>query len=874
MPTVRVRSLSWLCLAVVAVALLALTAHGAHGWRQLQDAHARIDGLEDVQGRLHSLAAAVDYTTLLRTDPRIISGIIADAQSLRERTLSLDEAGAERAAYHLAEIAYMGRELLELHDAGLLDGAVSETARNLHASQVRIHYTGVQDALAALVLSAHASARTTQQQVLYSMGVAAAMFALLVVVTTVVMLRRIGRPLHDLVATIRAVGEGDAAARVPVCSDDEIAEVARTFNAMVDQRQARDEALVASEARFRQIAESVGEVFWISDPGDLGQQYVSPAFESIWGLPVSVLDDDPLRWNKAIHEDDRPRVMNALRDHALGFYRAEYRIRRPDGSIRWIDDRSFPVRDADGRIVSIVGVARDVTDRKAYQAELGERIKELRCLYQVLELISDRDQATDQLLTQIVELLPPALRVSERAVARIRVHDTERFSGRWAEPESRLRSPIVVDRTEVGEVEIGYLQLPEPGSGESAFLVEEHTLCDGIALHLGHMLEGRRLSEIVSRSERLQAVGELTGGIAHDFNNLLTVMLGNAELLQEQLESDEQRALAQTIVRTATRGAELTQRLLAFARRQPLEPKAVEINALLQSMDDMLDRTLGDHISVDLALADDLWDAQVDAAQLENALLNLALNARDAMPQGGRLGLETGNRYLDADYADAREDLESGDYVMLAVSDTGTGISPEVLGRVFEPFFSTKEAGRGTGLGLSMVYGFVKQSRGHIEVYSEVGYGTTVRMYLPRASGSTVRAEPKVEVQAPAPSGATILLVEDDALVRNYASQRLDDLGYKVITAVDGASALEVLRSRDDIDLLFTDVVMPGGMSGRDLAAAALKVHPQLRVLYTSGYAESVIVHRDMLTGDVKLLRKPYRGTELAEFVRDALASA
>ncbi|MBX3605547.1 MAG: response regulator [Piscinibacter sp.] len=382
-----------------------------------------------------------------------------------------------------------------------------------------------------------------------------------------------------------------------------------------------------------------------------------------------------------------------------------------------------------------------------------------------------------------------------------------------------------------------------------------------------------RLNARLTQSQRLEAIGQLTGGVAHDFNNLLTVVLGNAELLAEQSADDPlKQQLAQMIGAAAQRGAELTKQLLAFARKQALAPSAVDVNQLVASMDPMLRRTLGEHIEIELVRGAGLWPAMVDAGQLENALLNLCLNARDAMRDGGRLTLETANAALDRSYADTHPDVTPGQYVLLAVSDTGSGIAPEHLARVFEPFFTTKEKGKGTGLGLAMVYGFMKQSAGHVSIYSEAGHGTTVKLYLPRAARGQAHAADEPELPAVTGGAETVLVVEDDELVRRYACAELRSLGYHVLDAESGAAALRVVERREDIDLLFTDVVMPGGISGRALADAARRLRPGLRVLYTSGYSENAIVHHGRLDPGVMLLAKPYRRAELARAIRAALA--
>ena len=380
------------------------------------------------------------------------------------------------------------------------------------------------------------------------------------------------------------------------------------------------------------------------------------------------------------------------------------------------------------------------------------------------------------------------------------------------------------------------------------------------------------LEQQLRQSQRLEVIGQLTGGVAHDFNNLLTVILGNSDLLSEALKDDARLHRLADMTRSAAQsGAELTRRLLAFARRQPLQPKALDVNAFLGGLDGMLRRTLGEDIEIEYVRGAGLWPAMVDPAQLESAILNLCVNARDAMKGGGRLTLETANVHIDQVYADQHAEVVPGQYVLVAVSDTGVGIPPEHLARVFEPFFTTKEVGKGTGLGLSMVYGFVKQSKGHVKLYSEPGLGTTVRLYLPRADQQADAADLR-GAQALAYGGTErILLVEDNELVRQVAEQQLAALGYTVRTAAHGREALAILQAGEPFDLLFTDVVMPGGMTGRDLAAAALKLRPGLKVLYTSGYTENSIVHHGRLDKGVHLLNKPYRQVDLARKVREVL---
>lgn len=409
---------------------------------------------------------------------------------------------------------------------------------------------------------------------------------------------------------------------------------------------------------------------------------------------------------------------------------------------------------------------------------------------------------------------------------------------------------------------------------DRAFLVRD---AQGRAVRiLGSMVdltERRAIMERVNQSQRLEAIGQLTGGVAHDFNNLLTVILGNTELLSEQLEDRQPlKRLADMTVNAASRAAELTSRLLAFARRQPLEPQRVDVNRLIGDMEELLRRTVTEDIEIEWIRAGGLWPAEVDPGQLESAVLNLAINARDAMPGGGRLTIETANSRLDDDYAAGNPGVAPGQYVMVSISDTGTGMPPEVVARAFEPFFTTKPSGKGSGLGLSMVYGFVKQSGGHAKIYTELGEGTTIRLYFPRI-GSAAGGQPVDEPLAPVPEGGLerILVVEDDALVREHVVHLLQELGYRVSVAESGAQALEQLAVTPDIDLLFTDVVMPGGMSGRQLADEAVHRYPGLKVLYTSGYTENAIVHQGRLDNGVHLLSKPYRRQQLAFKVRKVL---
>jgi len=413
--------------------------------------------------------------------------------------------------------------------------------------------------------------------------------------------------------------------------------------------------------------------------------------------------------------------------------------------------------------------------------------------------------------------------------------------------------------------------------------ISERTRAEEALRHLNANLERevaertaqlRTNEEALRQAQKMEAVGQLTGGVAHDFNNILQVIVGNLEIIRRLVPADAGRIQrsAEQALNGAKQASSLTQRLLAFSRRQPLDPKPVDVSSLMSGISELLNRSLGETISVEIVSGAGLWKIEVDANALESAILNLAVNARDAMPQGGRLTIETMNAYVDEIYATLHAEVVPGQYVLISVSDTGVGMEPETIKRAFEPFFTTKPVGQGTGLGLSQVYGFVKQSGGHIKIYSELGQGTTVKIYLPRLQRSV--NEQDAHASFPMPEGnahETILVVEDDDNVRTYSVDALRDLGYRVIEAPDGPSAIRLLETGTPVDLLFTDVVLPGGMTGAQVAAQARELRPGLKVLFTTGYARNAIFHHGRLDKGVQLITKPFSFSDLAAKVRDVL---
>ena len=466
---------------------------------------------------------------------------------------------------------------------------------------------------------------------------------------------------------------------------------------------------------------------------------------------------------------------------------------------------------------------------------------------------ANRRLAADMTILMIAALF---LIVAANMFAEFSVH---RPLGRVVQMASRLASGDLTAR----------IAEPLPRGEIGDLMKTMNNTAESIQTHRAEIvdLDGR-----LRQSQKMEAIGQLTGGIAHDFNNLLTVILGNSELLKEHLAGDREGfELATVSEAAALRGSDLTKSLLAFARRQSLAPQVTDVNELLQGMFNLLRRSLGERIDCRLALASNLWLAIIDRTQLTTALLNLAVNARDAMMNGGRLTLETANVKFDEVYVERQQDVRTGDYIMIAVSDSGTGMAPDVLARAIEPFFTTKEVGKGSGLGLSMVYGFVKQSGGHVNIYSEQGRGTTIKLYLPRSDETGQKIMTSESEKTPLGGSERILVVEDDELVRGYVQSQLTRFGYRVHAVTNALDALEILKSEEEIDLLFTDIVMPGGLSGLDLAEQGRILRPELKVLFTSGYTET-IVHDDARFGaKTHLLNKPYRRTDLAEKLRLAL---
>jgi PAS domain S-box-containing protein len=654
------------------------------------------------------------------------------------------------------------------------------------------------------------------------------------------------------------------------------------------------QSLRQGEERFRALVNASSYIVY----------RMSPDWAEMWelqGRDVIFDTTEPSRtWlQKYIHPDDQPQVMEVVSEAVRNKspFELEHRVRRADGTLGWTLSRAVPLLDAAGEIVEWFGAASDVTARKRTEEELirlnenleqriAERVQELtrsaERLYEserrfrlLVEAVTDYAIFMLDTDGKVVSWNPGAHRIKGYAADEI---IGRHFSTFYTEHDRQAGLParVLEQAARTGRCEIEGWRVRKDGSRFWGSVIVD-AIRDpsgellGFAKVTRDLTERRTAEEQFRQAQKMEAIGQLTGGIAHDFNNLLGVISGNLDMLQLRLQTQgggDLLRLATLASRGAMRAAMLTHRLLAFARRQPLEPMALVVSDLITNMSEMLRRTLGETIAVETVLAAGLWHTFVDANQLESALLNLAVNARDAMPDGGRLTIETANVYFDEQYA-AKEGISPGQYVGIFVSDTGIGMPPDVVAKAFDPFFTTKEVGHGTGLGLSQVYGFMKQSEGHAKIYSEVGAGTTIKLYLRRYYASESEAQTKAaEITIARGSDEAILVVDDDPDLRSTTVEMLRELGYRVVEAPDGASALRLLDAHRDLKLIFTDVGLPGGMNGRQLADEARRRRPDMKVLFTSGYARNAIVHHGRLDPGVELLVKPFTYAGLAARIR------
>ena len=658
--------------------------------------------------------------------------------------------------------------------------------------------------------------------------------------------------------------------------------------------------LKETEERFR-IAQVAGGIGWFEWDLMTDAWQWTPHVAVLFGFDPETSRRQLADWQPAIFIDDVPKLRLAIEQAGeKGPYYVEFRVTHSDGSVHWIAGKGEITRDAAGRALQVAGVYYDISERKALEARLlalneglearvAERARQLATTAARLEETERRfqlliDAVTDYAIFMldktghVVSWNPGAERIKGYSSEEIFHQHFSRFYTEHDRQEGVPQTALATaERT--GKYEAEGIRVRKDGSTFIASVVL-NAIRDPSANLLGFAKITRDITQRkavegqLRQAQKMEAVGHLTGGVAHDFNNLLTVIMGNLEHLERILPpvQSTQRIVAAAL-RAASRAAMLTHRLLAFSRRQPLVPEIHSVNKLVAGMSDLVRRTIGEAVLVETVLAGGLWPTLADSNQLENALINLAINARDAMPDGGKLTIETANTHLDDAYARMHGEVEPGQYVGIFITDTGIGMAPEVVDQAFEPFFTTKETGQGTGLGLSQVYGFIKQSGGHVKIYSEVGEGTTVKLYLPRYRGPEHVPDERLETRG-LPLGRSeevVLVVEDDPDVRDYTVEMVSELGYSVLSAGDGASALRLLDSHREVALLFTDVGLPGGMNGRQLAEQSQRRRPRHKVLYTTGNARNAIVHQGRLDPGIEIIFKPFTYSDLAAKIRQVL---
>ena len=651
---------------------------------------------------------------------------------------------------------------------------------------------------------------------------------------------------------------------------------------------------------------------------DIGEdRFIADAhFAQLHGIDPTMAGQLPIsEYLHGVHPEDRALIARSIK-HCITHgteYAEEYRLLQPDGELRWVFARGRCYKDHHGRPIRFLGAALDLTERKHTEQALRQSQTELQLIINAMPILisyvdrEERFRLNNAAYLDWYGLTPQELYgrtilevLGEEAYALRALHIAEALSGRpgcfsisTPHRDGSIRQALmnylprhgadgdvngfyifVIDETERKKTEEALRILNE--TLEERVAARTRQLAEANERLQSEMFERERAEDALRHAQKMEAVGQLTGGIAHDFNNMLTGILGSLDLMQRFIaegRTEEIGRFTEAAMSSANRAAALTHRLLAFSRRQSLNRKPLNANDLIHSLEDLLSRTKGNHIELQLQLAENIWRVNTDVSQLENALLNLVINARDAMPDGGELRIETANAYLDGSEITTLEPVNAGDYVMIAVSDNGTGMTPSVLAKAFDPFFTTKPIGQGTGLGLSMIYGFAQQSGGHVSLFSLPGRGTSVRLYLPRLHSTEEEKEPAPVVsEAPAAiAGETVMLVEDDPAVRMLVLDLLNELGYRAHAAEDAKGALPVLESGLRLDLLVTDVGLPG-MNGRQLAEIARQHRPGLKVLFMTGYAEIAAERQGFLEDGMDMVAKPFSIDLLANKIRTMIS--
>jgi PAS domain S-box-containing protein len=634
------------------------------------------------------------------------------------------------------------------------------------------------------------------------------------------------------------------------------------FNLDISQRKRAEEALRESEIRMRALLDaSQDEILLVSIEGEV--LAINKAAKRRLARRMGGADPVGAHLDRLLPEEQVEKRMALIEQVAvtatLAHWEAQIRS-------RWFEFWFYPVLPPDGAVREVAVYAREITEQKKHLAELSK-------LFQAIQqspmsvVITDRNGVIEYVNPEFTKVTGYTM---EEAIGQ----NPRLLKSQHTPPEfyAELWNTITKGGAWRGEL------LNKRKNGElfwelaSIAPIKEGDKITNFVAVKEDITERKETEEQLRQSQKMQAVGQLTGGIAHDFNNLLAIIMGNLQLLEMRVGGDPKaREFLDDALWSARRGGELTRRLLAFARKQPLKPAVIDLNDVVRDMTELLRRTLGTNVRIEEILASELWRAVADRGELERAVVNLAVNARDAMHGAGTLTLETRNAVLDEDYAEQFEEVRPGEYVLLAVTDTGTGMAPETIQRVFEPFFTTKETGQGSGLGLSMVYGFVKQSDGHVSIYSRMGHGTCVKLYLPRAA--TSNEQPKDISTDASPEGfgeKVVLVVEDEAKLRKVAVKMLKRLGLRTLQAGTAKDALELLADTS-VDVLFTDIELPGGMNGTELAEAAHERDPNIKVLFTTGYAREAVLHDRWVEENVPWLLKPYSHQELGSKLKALL---
>lgn len=644
-----------------------------------------------------------------------------------------------------------------------------------------------------------------------------------------------------------------------------------------------ESALRESEQKFRTFAQAMPHHVWAA-PADGQLDWFNQRVYEYSGVLEGELDG--AAWANIIHPDDISTVVEHWSASlASGTeYEVEFRIRRHDGAYRWHLVRGVPMRNEHGEVLRWIGSNTDIEDQKATAQALVSLNATLEEQISVRTAEHDRIWRLSKDIMLIADFNAMLTAVSPAFTATLGWREQEVVGTSFLdlvhpddvqptiERVSSLSTGAHVFRFEnrYRRMDGTYCTLSWTAVPDAHFI---HAIGRDITAELQHAEAMRQTEAALQQAQKMETIGKLTGGVAHDFNNLLQVISGNLQLMAADVNAvPSVRRRVENALASVERGAKLASSLLSFARKQPLEPKVVKVGRLITGIEDMLRRSLGEEVEMETVISGGLWSTSVDIAQLENAILNLAINARDAMHGRGKLTIEVNNALLDTAYCATHADVTPGQYVAIAVTDTGSGMTPEVMRQAYEPFFSTKAEGKGTGLGLSMVYGLVKQSGGHIKIYSEIDEGTTIKLYLPRSRDAEDTYVP-LETHPVVGGSETVLVVEDDDAVRATAVDILTTLGYRVLKASDASAALTVIDSGVQIDLLFTDVVMPGPLRSPELARKAKERLPALAVLFTSGYTENAIVHGGRLDRGVELIGKPYTKESLARKIRHVLAN-